>query len=560
MAFFDRELIGRIVRLAFPVVLLNLLQHTVLVADTIMIAMSPAGAIGNAALGVALPITFLVVTMIMAVTAGAMSLVGQRVGAREPAQAAHVAKQSLALSFGLGLVLSLLGVLAAPWAAGLINSGGDPEVTRLAGVYLQTLFAGGIPLFGTFAVSSIMLGSGDGTTPLKIHAAMNAANVVLSAFLIFGLGPFPELGVQGAALASVLARALGLTLGLWLLWRGTGQLSLRAGGSWLPEALTSGRILRIGLPAALQPFLALGSFSVSLAIVTSTAAGSIGAAAVNIGMTIDGVGVTAAFGTLVAANSLVAQALGAWQPREARRRVAGIALLTGGLMSVIALAMVLAAPLLVDLFIRPGQDPDQVAALHALTVTYLRIIALGLPFLGVSLTLTGALRGAGDTFRPMILTGISRWLVTVPLGWLLAIPAGWEAPGVFWAITLGQVVQCLGMIWLLRDPDWHLVALRSQDAGRIFRALDPQDRGLFLALREELMAPPGARESVTGASASYRYAGQVLTLTVRGGRIAVESPGGELALNPERIGALVAAFARSTPGEPPSSTATPTIG
>jgi len=559
MLLFDRGLISRIAKLAVPTVLHNLLHHAVLVADTIMIAMSPVGATGNAALGVALPITFLVVTMILAVTAGAMSLVGQRVGAREPAQAAHVAKQSLSLSFALGLVLSGLGVVAAPSAAGLINQGGDPEVTRLAGVYLQTLFAGGIPLYGTLAISSLMLGSGDGLTPLKISAVMNAVNVVLNALLIFGAGPIPALGVQGAALASVLALTLGMTLGLWLLWRGTATLNLRAGGSWLPEVLTSGRVFRIGLPAALQAFLQLGSFSVNLAIVTSTAAGSIGAAAVNIGVAIDGFAVTAGFATLVAANSLVAQALGAWQPREARRRAAAIALLAAGLMTLFALAMALSAPALVDLFIRPDQDPVQVAALRELTVTYLRVIAVGLPFFGASLALTGALRGAGDAIRPMILTGISRWLIVLPAGWLLAFPLGMEAPGVFWAMTLGHVVQCLGLIWMLRSPDWHLVALRSQDAGGIYRALTPADRRLFLDLREQLLAPAGVRESVTDFRASYRFAGQVLTLTVSDGQIALEGPGGDLVSDPVRITAIADTFTRSFTGESSSSTAIRTI-
>lgn len=559
MALFDRELTGRIVKLVVPTVLHNLLHHTVLVADTIMIAMSPVGATGNAALGVALPITFLVMTMILAVTAGALSLVGQRVGAREPAQAAHVAKQSLSLSFALGLVLSVLGVVAAPSAAGLINMGGDPEVTRLAGVYLQTLFAGGIALYGTLATSSLMLGSGDGVTPLKISAVMNAVNIVLNAVLIFGAGPIPAMGVQGAALASVLALTLGMTLGLWLLWRGTATLNLQAGGSWLPEALTSSRIFRIGLPAALQAFLQLGSFSVNLAILTSTAAGSIAAAAVNIGVAIDGFAVTAGFAALVAASSLVGQALGAWQPREARRRAVAIAIVTTGLMIVVALAMALAAPALVNLFIRPDQDPVQVATLRELAITYLRVIAIGLPFFGASLALTGALRGAGDAIRPMILTGITRWLVTLPAAWLLAFPLGLEAPGVFWAMTLGHVVQCLGLIWMLRSPDWHLVALRSQDAGSIYRALPSADRRLFLDLRERLLAPAGVRESVTDFKASYRFAGQVLTLTVSAGRIALEGPGGDLVSDPGRITAIADAFAGSFAGEPPSSTAIPTI-
>lgn len=559
MALFDRELTGRIVKLVVPTVLHNLLHHTVLVADTIMIAMSPVGATGNAALGVALPITFLVMTMILAVTAGALSLVGQRVGAREPAQAAHVAKQSLSLSFALGLVLSVLGVVAAPSAAGLINMGGDPEVTRLAGVYLQTLFAGGIALYGTLATSSLMLGSGDGVTPLKISAVMNAVNIVLNAVLIFGAGPIPAMGVQGAALASVLALTLGMTLGLWLLWRGTATLNLQAGGSWLPEALTSSRIFRIGLPAALQAFLQLGSFSVNLAILTSTAAGSIAAAAVNIGVAIDGFAVTAGFAALVAASSLVGQALGAWQPREARRRAVAIAIVTTGLMIVVALAMALAAPALVNLFIRPDQDPVQVATLRELAITYLRVIAIGLPFFGASLALTGALRGAGDAIRPMILTGITRWLVTLPAAWLLAFPLGLEAPGVFWAMTLGHVVQCLGLIWMLRSPDWHLVALRSQDAGSIYRALRSADRRLFLDLRERLLAPAGVRESVTDFKASYRFAGQVLTLTVSAGRIALEGPGGDLVSDPGRITAIADAFAGSFAGEPPSSTAIPTI-
>lgn len=556
MAFFDRELIGRIVQLALPTVSMNLLQHTVQIADTVMIARSPAGAIGNAALGIALPLTYVVVTMILAVTSGAMSLVAQRVGAREPGQAAHVAKQSLTLAFGFGLILSVLGWTAAPWGAGLVNAGGDPEATRLAGVYLQTLFAGGIPLFGTFAITSLLLGAGDGITPLKIYALMNALNIALNALLIYGLGPFPELGVQGAALASVLARTVGLAIGIWLLWRGTRRLSLAAGGTWRPEPVTSGRIFRIGLPSAVQAFFQTGSYTLNVAIVTSTAAGSLGAAAMNIGGTIDGFGLMIVFAVLVAASSLVGQALGAWQVREARRRAAAIAILAGGLLTLIAIAMALAAPALVNIFIRPDQSPDDIAAVRSLGVLYLRVIAAGLPFFAVALVLTGALRGAGDSFRPMVLTGVSRWLVTIPVGWTLAIPLGLGAPAVFWAVTLGHVVHCLGIFWLFRSPDWHLVALRNQDANALYRALGPQDRRLFLSLREQLMAPLGARESVTGTTATYRLGDHAVTAAVREGRLVMEAAAGDLVTDPDRLTALAAAFRTRTTGEPPSSTAT----
>ncbi|MEX2536594.1 MAG: MATE family efflux transporter [Trueperaceae bacterium] len=514
MPFFPartRRVFRHVWRLALPVIVANMLQSLVNVADVFLAGR--LGPIEIAAVGMGTSVRMLVLVGIMAVTAGCMALAAQARGAGDEVELSRVARQSLSLAVLLSLVLGLIGYLGAEPILRFLNSGGDPRAVELGTAYLQILFAATVFLTLNFTINSLMQGAGDTITPLYLSAGMNVLNVLFSYLLMFGPGPFPALGVSGAALGTALSRALATVAGIALFYSGRNAVRLLPGISYLPDREMFRQILSIGIPSGLQGVARNASQILVLRIVTSTAAGTYGASALAIGLQVESLAFMPGLAVSVAATSLVGRSLGAWQVDEARER-GNVAVALGALiMGVLGLILWLFATPLVRLF-DPSAHPTVVAA----GTSYLRINALSQPILAVAMVVNGALRGAGDTRAPLVATLIGRWLVVVPLAYILAFPLGMGVNGVWWALFAGTTVQAVLVAGRWLGGRWLDVGLSKSRLYRLhLRFLPEEEQRRYLEeIKAPLMAQVSVRERVEDDGVVYQLPQGMVRLTFDG--------------------------------------------
>ncbi|HEX7021951.1 MAG TPA: MATE family efflux transporter [Trueperaceae bacterium] len=484
--------------LALPVIGANLLKTLVNIVDVFM-----AGRLGPveiAAVGMSNTIRMLILVGIISVTAGSMALAAQARGARNPKQLSFVTRQSLSLTVLLGLGLSVIGWFLSEPLLAFLNSGGDPRAVSMGASYLKLLFVGTVFLNINFVISSLMQGAGDTLTPLYISGAVNILNIVFNSLFMFGPGPLPAFGVTGAAMGTVLARFFASAAGIWILYSGKNVIRILP-GSFRPNWPMFRDLLSIGVPSGLQGIVRNTAQVLVLRIVTSTAAGTLGAAALAIGLQVESLAFMPGLALSVAATSLVGQAVGAWQVREAERRgrtALGLGIL---IMSAVALPVFFFAPQLVLLF-----DPSAQPVVVGAGTSYIRIMMLSEPILAVAMVANGALRGAGDTRPGLVGTLLGRWLVVVPLAWFLALSLGWGVDGVWWALFVGTAVQALWIFVRWQSNRWVGVALHKTPLyRRHLRRLPERVRARYLdEVRAPLMALPGMVEDVTADGVEYR--------------------------------------------------------
>jgi len=493
-----------VMALALPVVAANVLQTLVNVVDVFMAGR--LGPLAVAAVGLAGSIRMLIIVVVMAVTAGAMALAAQAKGARDPVALQDVTRQTLMLSLSMGLLLSLVGVLVSRPMMTFLNGGGPTEVVEAGSAYLIILFAGTVLMVVHVALTSLMQGAGDTVSPLWVAGVTNLANILFNWLFMFGPGPFPALGVPGAALGTVAARVIGLGLVLLFIFRGRNVIEWPR-GSWRVNAQRLRDLLAIGIPSGLQSFAYTASGFLVLRAITATPSGSYGAAAYAIGLQIESFAFMPGVAFSVAATSLVGQAIGAWQLDSAWR--AGRAALTLGiaLMGSVGVLLLLFAGPLVRAF-----DPSAHPVVLADGRAYLMINGAMQPILAVFMVLNGSLRGAGDMRAGLIGTVAGRWLVTVPLAWWWGVGLGWGTTGIWSALFAGVTVQAIWVALRWRSGTWQSVALRRSSVWRIhLQHLDRTAQRAFLdAVRTPAMAEPGTREVVDAREVRYERDGVVV--------------------------------------------------
>ena len=307
-------------------------------------------------------------------------------------------------------------------------------------------------------------------------------------------------GVTGAALGTVTARMIGMVAGLVILYSGKNVIKLLP-GSYLPDWQMFYDILKIGVPSGLQGMVRNSAQLLVIRVVTSTAAGTYGAAALAIGLQVESLAFMPGLAINIAATSLVGQSLGAWQVAEARARGNAAIVLGIIVMTLLGVPLILFAPSLVQLF-----DPSAHPTVVAVGSAYLRINGLALPILAVAMVVNGALRGAGDTRPGLVANVLGRWLTVVPLAYLLALTLDLGSSGVWVALAMGTTVSALyvGVRW--RSGKWVGVALKQTPLYRHHLVTQPAGvRDAFLStVRTPLMRQNEATEHVDLDGVTYR--------------------------------------------------------
>ena len=368
---------------------------------------------------------------------GLIAVAARRHGEGDPERAARAAAAAVAYALLAGLVVSVAGWAVAPTMFRLMTV--PPEVATLGRAYLSTWLLGAPLVFGFFAIEATFRAAGDTRTPFVMLAGSVGVSILLDPLLIMGLGPFPRLGVEGAALASVMVRGGGFLLGLAIALR-RGLLRVAA-----PDWGALPTIIRIGAPLSLSGVL-LSVIYMWLTRFTSRF-GTPALAALGVGHKMEGLGFIAISGFALAASALVGQNLGAGQEGRAREAVR---LTVGYCLAVTvttAVAFLLIPGTLVALFTR---DPLVIAD----GVLYLRVIAFAQIGQSFELILEGALAGAGYTFWPQV-ASTTLTAMRIPLA------AWWSRVfgllGIWLALSVTAISRGVAMILFWKSGRWRTV-------------------------------------------------------------------------------------------------------
>jgi len=460
------SLVGPLFRLAWPIVVIQLLQVTYNIADTLYLGRLSADAVG--AVSLAFPLIFLVIAIAGGFTTAGAILVAQYTGAEGDQSAGRVAGQTLLLVAVLSSVLAVVGYRFTRPALALLPS--DPAtaaaVIPLAADYLELIFLGMPFLFGFFVFSALMRGYGDTRTPMAVMVVSVALNVLLDPVFIFGFQDnpvfawlglkgletaayaatgFTGLGIEGAAVATVIARGAGSVIGIAVLF-GTDAGPSVGLGDLRPDRSLITDVLRLGTPTMVeQSTSALAMITLTAMIVTFSPPI---VAAYGLGNRIISLVFLPAMGLGRAIDTMVGQNLGASQPDRATRAVYLAAGTGAGIMLAVAAVMATAAQPIVGAFLG---DVPTAATTIAYGVEYLRIRSVEFAFIGVAQVLLGAFRGAGNTTTAMVLSIITLWVGRVGTVSLLVFVLGWGPTGIWVGMAVGNVLGALvGAAWFLR--------------------------------------------------------------------------------------------------------------
>ncbi len=445
----NEENLGRnVFRLALPAVLESLSFSVVMFVDLVMIgwlesipAMSAVGAAGALA--------FFVTILFLPIGVGVTALVARSVGARNMEEARNVTGQGILLAMITGAISSIVLVVFAPQILQLMNVAGG---TRELAIPYQRLLFGAFFFRLVFMVgASAIKGAGNTHTPMIISGVMNAANVALNWFLIFGVGPFPRLEVLGAGIGSAAAFALGAVLMTCVLFTRHSVIRLRL----RHVGRRSWRIIRMILAVSLpnigeQMFF---QFGLLLCFRIVTQLGDAAIAAHTISIRIASFSFLPGMGFAVAAATLAGQSLGAGDARLAAKSIRRTAFLASILMSLVAVLLAVFPEFLAGIF-KPAPP------VRSLIVPCLIVGALAQIPLGISMSYSGGLRGAGDTVGAMMIAFIGIILVRVPLALLLALILRWGLVGVWAASGVDWTTRAVFGYILVKRGAW-----RSRMAG-----------------------------------------------------------------------------------------------
>ncbi len=417
------------------------------------------GADAIAAVGLGNRVLFVIIAVLGAITVGTTALVARSIGQQDRERCERVIHQSILLSVGIGLVLAVLGTLASGALAKALlvtEPTRDPKLQHDVAQYmlwsLVPMALGVISFSGT----AVFQAAGDLATPLWVLTAGDIINLILAYVLVYGVGPFPSMGVAGAGLASGLGRMASAAACLVLLRRRRDYIRWRPTGLRIDRD-TIREVLHIGLPAGGENLFRQGSF-IAFGLVVA-ALGSDALAAAQIAQTLQSVVFNVGFGFSSAATALVGQNLGAGSPQRAHVCAHAANYASAAVTVAIAAFLGLFPQLAAEAFTR---DPTVLA----MTMTCIRFMAFGLVGTSVSLVMAGALRGAGDTTWVMWMTACGTWFVRLGGSAVAGLVLHGGLAGVWGAVAGDQTVRGVAATWRFQGRKWVSIFERQEAARR----------------------------------------------------------------------------------------------
>ncbi|MEY4539871.1 MAG: hypothetical protein RLZZ306_1628 [Bacteroidota bacterium] len=435
-----------IVLLAIPMILELSLESVFAVVDMYFVGHLPNAKEAVATVGLTESVITLVYTLGIGLSTAATAIVARRIGEKDVEGASHAGAQAIMLSFIVSVVISLVGIFYAEDILRIM--GAKEEVIRNGTLFTKIMMGSSPAIILLFMINGIFRGAGDAAMAMRSLWIASAINIFLCPMLIYGYGPFPELGLIGAAIATSIGRTTGVIYQCYYLFKDdrTIQLFKRYFNFDLPIIKN---LLNVALPATFQFFIQSGSWIVLTYLVSKT--GSTEASAgYQIAIRNVVFFILPAWGLSNAAATLVGQNLGAKQPERAEKSVWLTTKYNIVFMSLVTILFVFFSSPIISLF-------TEEVEVHKFGSKALQIIGFGYVFYGIGMVMIQSLNGAGDTKTPTWINIGSFWLFQIPLAWFLSMPMGMGPTGAFIAIPVAETFLAVLAWYFFRKGNWKLV-------------------------------------------------------------------------------------------------------
>lgn len=435
----EGDLDRALILLAIPMILETAMESLFAVVDIFFVSKLGEDAMATVALTESLVV--LVIAVALGLTFSTTAFVARRIGEKKPEEAAHGAAQSVLIGLVASSLIGITGFVFAPALLGLM--GATEGILR--NVTFSRIVLGGCgTLMMLFLLNGIFRGAGDAVIAMRVLWFANIINILLNPCLIFGLGPFPELGIAGSGLGTVIGRGSGVLYQFWLLRQGAGRIHIRT-ADWRPNAELLRHILRPALNGMFQIFIATASWT-ALVRIAATFGPTI-LAGYTIGIRVIMFSIMPSWGLSNAAATLVGQNLGALKPDRAEAAVWRAGFFNAIFLGALSLVFMLVPERILIIF------TGSPAVLEAGALC-LRYVSSTYVFYAYGMMLLQAFNGAGDTATPTRINLVAYWVVQIPLAWAFAHVWGFGPRGMYSAVALAELAVCGLSIAYFRQGRW----------------------------------------------------------------------------------------------------------
>jgi len=440
----EGHLLRGLLTISLPIIASNLLQSVLEVVDLYFVGRLGADAIAGVALSTT--IIFVLATFIVGLVTATTAFISRHYGAREHDAVGLIVQHALYIGLIFSLAISVFGLFFSKDL--LLLLGANEIVATLGSAYLSVLFLGIFTMVELWIVISSFQACGNSWTPMILMVGVNIVNIILNPVLIFGLAGFPAFGIAGSALATILSRGGGLVVGMLLLVRYSDHLTFPK--TWSLDLQLIWRILTIAVPNSIQSGLRSGTFLVMMAFVAVYGTAAI--SGYGIAERLELIALMPGFAIATATAVIVGQNLGAKKPDRAEEGVKLGLVFYGTVMFAVSIIYFTFAEQLIWFF-----DPEGTSVMTG--VSYFHTVAPFYTIMAMSIILSFALNGAGDTKKPMYATLISMVLIQIPLGYFLPQYFGFGITGIWIAVIIGIMIQAGLLTLMYWNGSWKRVAL-----------------------------------------------------------------------------------------------------
>jgi len=437
---------GRISRaillLSIPMVLEMVMESVFALVDIFFVSRLGPGAV--ATVGITESLLTVIYALAVGFSVGTTALISRRIGEKNSEGAAVGAVQAILAGIMMAVVIGVTGAVFSKDFLRLM--GATPDIVESGYMYTRIMMGGNIVIMLLFIINAVFRSAGDAAISMRVLWIANIINIILDPCLIFGWGPFPELGIKGAAVATNIGRGLAVIYQLFLLFRGRGRVKILVKHLRFNFKVMA-KLVRLSLGGIGQNIIATSSWIGMVRIIAIF--GSNVLAGYTIAIRIIIFAMLPAWGLANAAATLVGQNLGAAKPDRAERSVwlAGYANMI--FLGLIASFLIINPAFFIKLFIENEQVINSGA-------TCLRIVSYGFLFYGMGMIVIQALNGAGDTITPTKINFFCFWLLEIPLAYFLAVLTGMHEKGVYISIVVSESVMTLAGLYFFRLGKWKL--------------------------------------------------------------------------------------------------------
>lgn len=429
--------------LSIPMILEMLMESIFAIVDIAFVSQVSTNAV--ATIGLTESVVTLVYAVAIGVSMAATAMVARRIGEKDPEGASKVAVQAIFLGVFIATIISVIGILYPKEILGLM--GGEPDLIAEGFGYTQILLGGNITIMLLFLINAIFRGAGNASVAMKALILSNGLNIILDPIFIFGLGPIPAYGVEGAAIATTIGRGSAVVFQLGILFYGWSAIKIKFKDLVLRTTIML-NLLKVSLGGIGQFIIGTSSWIFLMRIMSEF--GSDVLAGYTIAIRVVMFTLLPCWGMSNAAATLVGQNLGANQPERAETSVWKTGKYNAWFMGIVSIIYLVFAKQIIGIFTSQAVVIENGALC-------LQIVAAGYIFYGYAMVVIQSFNGAGDTKTPTYINFICFWLFQLPFAYLMALHFEFGPQGVFWAVTAAEVLIAIIGIIVFKRGKWKAV-------------------------------------------------------------------------------------------------------